>query len=50
MHVGRQLFVDGHHWQEEVFERLTNDWKAEERAVFHHTMLRLLKRSHDQEE
>lgn len=48
--AGQRLLVDAHHWQEEVFEQLTDDWKAEERAVFHHAMLRLLKRSHDQEE
>jgi hypothetical protein len=50
MHMGRQPLVDSHHRQEEVFERLTDDWKAEERTVFHHAMLRLLKRSHEQEE
>ncbi|MGO4193901.1 hypothetical protein AB4Z13_00855 [Rhizobium sp. YAF28] len=48
--MGRQPLVDAHHWQQEVFEQLTNDWKAEERTVFHHAMLRLLKRSHEQEE
>lgn len=48
--MGQRLLVHAHHWQEEVFEQLTDDWKAEERAVFHHAMLRLLKRSHEQEE
>lgn len=48
--AGRRLLDDARHWQEEVFGRLTDGWTAEERAVFHHAMLRLLKRSHDQEE
>lgn len=45
--MGERLLVDAHRWQEDVFERLTNDWEAEERAAFHHAMLRLLMRSRE---
>jgi len=45
--AGEQLLVNAHRWQEEVFERLTSDWKIEERDAFHHAMLRMLERSHE---
>jgi DNA-binding MarR family transcriptional regulator len=45
--AGRQLLLDAHRWQEEVFAQLTDDWETRERVAFHRAMLRLLNRSHE---
>ncbi|WP_433262006.1 MarR family winged helix-turn-helix transcriptional regulator [Actinosynnema sp. CS-041913] len=44
--AGLDLLRDAHRWQEAVFDHLTAQWTARQRAEFHRAMLRLLERSH----
>ncbi|MFE1393004.1 hypothetical protein ACFW3Z_09030 [Nocardiopsis alba] len=46
---GRDLLEQAHHWQERVFDRLTEGWSAERRHEFHRSMRDLMDRSRDQE-
>lgn len=46
---GRALLEQAHHWQERVFDRLTEGWSAERRREFHRSMRALMERSRNQE-
>jgi DNA-binding MarR family transcriptional regulator len=42
---GAALLAAAHDWQESIFDTLTEDWTATERADFHRAMIRLVDRS-----
>ncbi|MEU2946491.1 MarR family winged helix-turn-helix transcriptional regulator [Nocardiopsis alba] len=46
---GRDMLEQAHHWQERVFDRLTEGWSAERRREFHRSMRDLMDRSREPE-
>lgn len=44
---GHQLIAAAHVWQDSVFEALTAEWTADERAAFERAMCRLVDKSPD---
>jgi DNA-binding MarR family transcriptional regulator len=43
---GRAMLDDAHDWQEEVFDRLTDDWTEQQRLDFKRAMINLIERSY----
>jgi DNA-binding MarR family transcriptional regulator len=43
---GRAMLEQAHHWQEQVFDRLTDGWSEQRRRDFHQSMTDLIDRSY----
>jgi MarR family transcriptional regulator, organic hydroperoxide resistance regulator len=43
---GHEMLEQAHHWQERVFDRLTEDWSESQRRDFQQAMIHLINRSY----